>query len=152
MPCLCARHRSDRRDPRRSLRRDDPSDRATADLASTRSARRPPPLPQLVAELWDLVVAYFKQETVVPLKQLGRYIGLRARSARSSSASASSSSRRRRPRLLQAETGTTFTGNWSWVPYLIVTAALMLGAALTWMARGDSGKRPEVAPMTTNGQ
>lgn len=33
------------------------------------------PLPQLVLELRDLVVTYVKQETIVPLRQLGRYIG-----------------------------------------------------------------------------
>ena len=33
-------------------------------------------------------------------------------------------------RLLQGETGTTFTGNLSWVPYLICTVAVVLVAAI----------------------
>jgi hypothetical protein len=93
------------------------------------------PLPQLVMELRELIVGYLKQETVVPLKQLGRYIafgivgslllglgvlllavgGLRA---------------------LQTETGDTFTGDWSWAPYGFVFIALLVGGALTWKARG----------------
>ncbi len=92
---------------------------------------RPPSLPQVLTELWELVVAYFKQETAVPLQQLGRAIafgllgslllgigvvfvtvgGLR---------------------LLQEETGSTFTDNWSWVPYAIMTVVLLVGGALTW--------------------
>ena len=42
-------------------------------------------------------------------------------------------------RALQTETGDTFEGDWSWVPYLIVTAVLLLGGGLTWMARGRRG-------------
>ena len=85
-------------------------------------------LPAQLAELWDLVRAYTKQETVEPIKGIGRsaafgvagsllvsiglvllvLAGLRA---------------------LQTETGTTFTGNWSWAPYLITLA----GSAIVMM-------------------
>jgi formate-dependent nitrite reductase membrane component NrfD len=80
-------------------------------------------------EAWDLVRAYAKQETVEPIKGIGRYAGfgiagslllavglvllllggLRA---------------------LQTETGTTFRGNWSWAPYLLAIAGAGIVIAL----------------------
>jgi hypothetical protein len=44
-------------------------------------------------------------------------------------------------RALQEETGTTFTGNLSWIPYLILFVALIVGAAITWKARGVRRRR-----------
>jgi uncharacterized membrane protein YidH (DUF202 family) len=87
-------------------------------------------VPVLTRELVDLVVDYAKQETVDPIKRLGKTVvfgvlgavligvgvtflalaGLRA---------------------LQTETD-AFDGNLSWVPYLIVTVALLVGALLSW--------------------
>ncbi len=114
--------------------------------AGAASSSRTPPLPQLVMELRDLVVTYVKQQTIVPLKQLGRYVGfgllgslllgfgvvflgmsgLRA---------------------LQTETGSTFTGDWSWVPYVIMVVVLILGAALVWVLRG----KPKTASRAPKG-
>ncbi len=95
---------------------------------------RPPPLPQLVLELRDLVVTYLKQQTLVPLQKLGRYIGfgvlgslLMGFGVLFLGVSLL--------RLLQDHTGDTFTGDWSWVPYLITFVALLLGGALVWLAR-----------------
>jgi hypothetical protein len=97
-------------------------------------------IPQVVSELREMTVAYAKQETVEPLKGLGRFIavgvpsfvllgiglvlltlaGLRA---------------------LQTETGSTFTGNWSWAPYGIAMVLLLLlaGLAASRIARDRSG-------------
>ena len=38
-------------------------------------------------------------------------------------------------RALQSETGDTFSGDWSWVPYLIMFVALLFGAGVVWVAR-----------------
>ena len=97
-------------------------------------------LPAQAAQLWDLVRAYAKQETIEPLKGVGRWLafgvagavllgtglvllavgGLRA---------------------LQTETGDTFSGNWSWAPYLIVLAGCAVVIALVASRIGKKAKR-----------
>ena len=92
------------------------------------------PIPQLITDLRDLVVDYVKQETVVPLKSLGRWIGFGIGGALLLGfgvvflAMAGL-------RALQTETGETFTGNWSWVPYVLVVFVLGIAGALVWVAR-----------------
>src|SRR5205085_11290239 len=88
-------------------------------------------IPTQIGELWQLVLAYFKQETVEPVRNLGRFVlfgvagslvlgvglillllgGLRA---------------------LQTETGGHFLGDSSWVPYIIVLAGavVLIGATM----------------------
>jgi hypothetical protein len=107
---------------------------STSSTTPPRAPHRPPPLPQLVTELRDLVVAYLRQQTLVPLQKLGRYIGfgvlgslLMGFGVLFLGVSVL--------RLLQDHTGDTFAGDWSWVPYLITFVALMLGGALVWLAR-----------------
>jgi hypothetical protein len=93
-----------------------------------------PSLPQLVIELKDLIVAYLRQETVVPLKQLGRYLAFGIAGSLLMGVGVILWSLGLL-RLLQTQTGSTFTGDWSWVPYLIVFAALVIGAAIVWTLR-----------------
>jgi len=110
--------------------------------ASNPASSRTPPLPQLVRELWELIVAYFKQETIVPLQQLGRYIvfGLLGALLLGVGALLLAMSGLR---ALQEETGSTFTGNWSWAPYGIMFVVLVAGGAITWKARGARRNRRE---------
>jgi Putative Actinobacterial Holin-X, holin superfamily III len=112
------------------------------DRASSPTEDQAAPLPQIVRELWELIVAYFRQETVVPLKQLGRYIvfGLLGSLLLGFGVLLLAASALR---ALQDETGTTFSGNWSWAPYGIVFVALLVGALITWQARGARRDRRE---------
>jgi hypothetical protein len=92
----------------------------------------PKSITQVAIELWELAVAYAKQETIDPLRGLGRFLGygisgvlLLAVGSVMIGLSAL--------RLLQTQTDTTFTGNLSWVPYLIVMAGgLAVCAAVIW--------------------
>lgn len=105
----------------------------------TDGTSRTPPLPQLVAELWELIVAYFKQETVVPLKKLGRYVAYGALGAMLLGVGAVFLTMSGL-RALQTETGSTFTGNLTWAPYGIVVVGLALGAWIVWSSRGARRK------------
>jgi hypothetical protein len=105
---------------------------------------------ETVRELRELVLAYAKQETVEPLKGLGRYAGFGLAGAVMLGMGVVFIAIGAL-RLLQDETGTTFTGNWSWVPYLIVVIGAALLAALAWMARGKRKTSAAKKSATTSG-
>jgi purine-cytosine permease-like protein len=87
------------------------------------------PLPTLVTELWDLVVAYAKQETVDPLRALGRFIGFGIPGALLMVVGLILVSVAGL-RALEFETNEHLSGNWSWTPYGIVTAFCLIVAGL----------------------
>jgi hypothetical protein len=82
-------------------------------------------IPQVASELWELSTAYAKQETIDPLKGLGRFLGYGIGGALLFGMG-SVLLLLAGLRALQTETDTTFTGNLSFVPYLIVVAAALL--------------------------
>jgi hypothetical protein len=103
-------------------------------------------LPTQIGELWRLVVAYFRQETVEPVRNLGRFVafgvagslvlglgvGLLILAVL---------------RFFQTETGSTFTGNLSWVPYLImlVVSLVLAGAAMAGWSMTRPGSKEDEA-------
>ena len=85
-----------------------------------------------VAEVLDLVKAYARQELLEPLRGAPRWlaVGLAGSVALALGLVLLVLSLLR---ALQTETGTAFSGNLSWVPYLLVVAALL--AVLTLLLR-----------------
>jgi Putative Actinobacterial Holin-X, holin superfamily III len=95
----------------------------------TKTGQADKSLPVLASELWELVLNYAKQETLDPLKALGRFVafgvaggvcialgflmvglgGLRA---------------------IQTETGAHLSGNLAWVPYLAVVVFCLVVAVV----------------------
>jgi hypothetical protein len=84
---------------------------------------------EIVQDLWVLLKAYATQETVDPLKKLGRYLawGMAGSALMGLGLFFLGMALLR---VLQTQTGTTFVGGWSWVPYLITAAVLSMVIAL----------------------
>lgn len=78
-----------------------------------------------VAEVADLLKAYVRQELLGPLRGAGRWVsmGLAGSLALVVGVVMLLLSLLR---ALQTETGTAFTGNLSWIPYLIAVGALLV--------------------------
>ena len=97
-------------------------------------------LPGLASELWQLVVTYVKQETLVPIKGLGRFLALGVAGSAVLSVGllllALSLLR-----ALQTETDSAFAGDWSWAPYGITLVACVAVAALAARAIGSHKRR-----------
>ena len=86
-------------------------------------------LGETVSDIVELLKAYAKQETVEPLKRLGRYLGFGVAGS-VLIATGFVLLMLAGLRALQTETGSTFTGSWSWAPYAIVLVVSMLVAIL----------------------
>ncbi|HUS62729.1 MAG TPA: phage holin family protein [Acidimicrobiales bacterium] len=78
-------------------------------------------IPEVVSDLWELTTSYAKQETIDPLKGLGRFLGFGIGGAIALGVGVVLLLLAGL-RALQTETSTTFTGNLSWAPYLIIVA------------------------------
>jgi membrane protein implicated in regulation of membrane protease activity len=99
-----------------------------------------PPREQ-ISELKDLLIAYFKQETIDPLKGLARYVGFGLLGALLIGTGICFLAIGGL-RALQTETGTTFEGHWSWAPYGITVAGLVIIAvAAVLTARSPRSSR-----------
>ena len=101
-------------------------------------------LPTLASELWDLVRAYAKQETIEPVKGVGRFIAFGVAGSLAIGIGLSLLALGLL-RLLQREADDVFDGNWSFAPYLItvvVALVLLYVLALRHLSGGDrEGKR-----------
>ncbi len=90
---------------------------------------KPKSIGETISDLVELLKAYAQQETVEPLKRLGRYLGFGVAGS-VLIATGLVLLMLSGLRVLQTKTGSTFTGSWSWAPYAIVLVGTVLVAAL----------------------
>jgi len=87
---------------------------------------------QTIRELKELVIAYAKQETLDPLKGLGRYVAFGVAGASLIGIGIMFLAIGALRALEGDHRGPHFTGNWSWAPYAIVVVGAFGIAALSW--------------------
>ncbi len=100
-------------------------------------------LPGEAQELWQLVIGYAKQETLDPVKNLGRFLAYGMGGALLGSLGAVLLLLGGL-RLLQTETGSAFDGNLTFIPYLLVlgVSGAIAAGAMKARARGQRRDRP----------
>lgn len=94
---------------------------------------------QVLSELWELTVSYTKQETVEPLKGLGRFIGFGVAGSVLTGIGVLLLSLAGL-RVLQTHTDDHLSGNLSWIPYLAALVLLSLLIFVTVRAITKDGK------------
>ncbi len=85
---------------------------------------------EVVADLWQLVRNYAKQETIDPLKSLGRFLGWGAAGAVFVAIGLVLGALAI-IRALQDQTGHHLSGSWTWVPFLAALLVAVVAAALS---------------------
>lgn len=100
-------------------------------------------LPGQAQDLWQLVVGYAKQETIEPIKGLGRFIGFGLAGALSGSLGVVLLLLGGL-RLLQTETGSAFHGRRTFIPYLLIliVSGGVAAGAMKARTRGQRKDKP----------
>lgn len=101
---------------------------------------KPKGLPTLAVELKDLVVSYAKQETIEPIKGLGRFIALGVAGSLVL-ANGLVLLVLALLRALQTEFGDAFDGNFSFVPYLVTLVVCAIVLIMAFRAVGTAKRR-----------
>lgn len=101
-------------------------------------------LSTLTSELWDLVIAYVKQETLDPLKSLLRFLGWGVGGAVCLGLGLVLLSLAAL-RFLQQELAPHLSGNWSWVPYLAIVVFAAVVIAVLVRGIGAEKRRTNAA-------
>lgn len=86
-------------------------------------------IPELGRGLWDLVVGYLKQETLQPVKALGRYVAFGAAGSVLGGIGLVLVILAVL-RVLQEDTGSTFAGAHSWMPYAVCAVVALAVVSL----------------------
>jgi hypothetical protein len=94
-----------------------------------RTVPEPQSIPEVLADLKDLTVIYARQETIEPLRSLGRFFKLGGIGVLLVGIGVVELTLFVL-RVLQTETGTALTGSWSWVPYLVAILFVALVAGV----------------------
>ena len=85
-----------------------------------------------ISELWELIVAYAKQETVEPIKGLARFVGFGVAGS-ICLAIGLTLLLLATLRALQTQTGTSMQGHLSWIPYIVTVIVAVAIAVLAGM-------------------
>jgi hypothetical protein len=111
-------------------------------MAEPRATGEEKSLATHVTELYELVLAYAKQEALDPVKSLGRFIGFGVAGSLVFGLGAVIMLLGGL-RALQTQTGTAMQGNWSWAPYGVTAGGCVMVILVAMFLRARKPKRGE---------